>query len=413
MSSKRLRPSQGYDRAPAPDASTPTPTPAPSVGNAALAERLRERALTQAGGDPCSTVVSPGDTLWGLSERYRGSGTQWPELYARNQGVVGSDPDLIYPGQALDLCPAREPSTPEQTTEQTPASPDQLTIEEYLDLVGAMEQRYAGQLPEGQRGDATPDFVAAMRATHGYEGGPWEKMIPDAPDIPALSPMAYPELQQLFQQNQDGSQGPARKVRLPNGDLIDPGHLYTGIDASLHPDASWEMDLYGINGRDGATWSGDVGQAIVGYDEARGTETPLTHDQAAEHFASEADLNADLDGVVLGATIDPSKDLTSQLRSYYTDPNAETTYERRASQFCEVVGIGTEGGKVSGDGEALIRDQTDHFAEAYARRYEGKMSLGRGIVESRYDPSADPSKAQTDRFIDYLNSGLGGAGDEP
>lgn len=44
-------------------------------------------------------VVS-GDTLSGIAED---NGTSWPSLYANNRSVIGGDPNLILPGQALRL----------------------------------------------------------------------------------------------------------------------------------------------------------------------------------------------------------------------------------------------------------------------------------------------------------------------
>ncbi|MEU6219793.1 transglycosylase family protein [Streptomyces sp. NPDC047022] len=45
-------------------------------------------------------TVREGDTLSEIAERH---GTTWQELYARNKAVIGGDPDLIMPGQRLDL----------------------------------------------------------------------------------------------------------------------------------------------------------------------------------------------------------------------------------------------------------------------------------------------------------------------
>lgn len=47
-------------------------------------------------------VVS-GDTLWGISQRYLGNGARWPEIYNLNKGVVGGNPNLIYPGQQFKI----------------------------------------------------------------------------------------------------------------------------------------------------------------------------------------------------------------------------------------------------------------------------------------------------------------------
>ncbi|MFE6743612.1 LysM peptidoglycan-binding domain-containing protein [Streptomyces tubercidicus] len=52
-----------------------------------------------AGGD---YTVRPGDSLSAIAAAHRLSGG-WPALYDRNEGVIGSDADLIQPGQRLDL----------------------------------------------------------------------------------------------------------------------------------------------------------------------------------------------------------------------------------------------------------------------------------------------------------------------
>ena len=44
-------------------------------------------------------VVRPGDTLWDLA----GQSPEWRRLYDLNRDVIGPDPDLILPGQALRL----------------------------------------------------------------------------------------------------------------------------------------------------------------------------------------------------------------------------------------------------------------------------------------------------------------------
>lgn len=45
-------------------------------------------------------VVKSGDSLWAISKRMGGQGGgNWRELYEENKSVIGSNPNLIYPGQ--------------------------------------------------------------------------------------------------------------------------------------------------------------------------------------------------------------------------------------------------------------------------------------------------------------------------
>ncbi|MFD5636917.1 transglycosylase family protein [Streptomyces sp. NPDC127077] len=45
-------------------------------------------------------TVREGDTLSAIAARH---GTTWRKIYAANQSVIGGDPDLIVPGQRLDI----------------------------------------------------------------------------------------------------------------------------------------------------------------------------------------------------------------------------------------------------------------------------------------------------------------------
>ncbi|MBT2491835.1 transglycosylase family protein [Streptomyces sp. ISL-96] len=47
-------------------------------------------------------TVRAGDSLWAIADAHDVSGG-WAALYAANEKTVGSDPDLIVPGQSLDL----------------------------------------------------------------------------------------------------------------------------------------------------------------------------------------------------------------------------------------------------------------------------------------------------------------------
>ncbi|MEN8704765.1 MAG: hypothetical protein ABF306_01390 [Nocardioides marinisabuli] len=78
---------------------------------------LPERAVGPAARPISSQVrVEPGDTLWGLcAERLVRGGHAptdaavaacWPRVHAANRDLLGDDPDLLHPGQALRLPPA-------------------------------------------------------------------------------------------------------------------------------------------------------------------------------------------------------------------------------------------------------------------------------------------------------------------
>ncbi|MFF2128903.1 LysM peptidoglycan-binding domain-containing protein, partial [Streptomyces olivochromogenes] len=79
----------------APAKSTTKSVPAQTSEAPARASGHTNRAASR--GD---YTVRGGDTLSGIAERH---GTTWRKIYAANRAVIGGDPDLIMPGQRLDL----------------------------------------------------------------------------------------------------------------------------------------------------------------------------------------------------------------------------------------------------------------------------------------------------------------------
>ncbi|MET7351244.1 transglycosylase family protein [Streptomyces mirabilis] len=79
----------------APTKSTTRSAPAQTSEAPARASGHPNRAASR--GD---YTVRGGDTLSGIAERH---GTTWRKIYAANRAVIGGDPDLITPGQRLDL----------------------------------------------------------------------------------------------------------------------------------------------------------------------------------------------------------------------------------------------------------------------------------------------------------------------
>jgi nucleoid-associated protein YgaU len=52
--------------------------------------------------------VIKGESLWLISQKYYGSGHEWPKIYLKNPKVVGANPDLIYPGDELRIIPLEQ-----------------------------------------------------------------------------------------------------------------------------------------------------------------------------------------------------------------------------------------------------------------------------------------------------------------
>ncbi|MFI6528012.1 transglycosylase family protein [Streptomyces uncialis] len=107
------------------DGASPSATADPATGEDTGAGRHRggpatEEAVDSRAGDPAgrhasrggatrdeldkSYTVQSGDNLWDIADS-QGVEGGWSALYDGNKGTVGTDPDLILPGQSLDLVP--------------------------------------------------------------------------------------------------------------------------------------------------------------------------------------------------------------------------------------------------------------------------------------------------------------------
>lgn len=57
---------------------------------------------TSGGGSGGTTyTVKKGDNLWTLAKKFYGSGADYTKIYEANRGVIGGNPNLIYPGQVF------------------------------------------------------------------------------------------------------------------------------------------------------------------------------------------------------------------------------------------------------------------------------------------------------------------------
>jgi nucleoid-associated protein YgaU len=46
-------------------------------------------------------TVQPGDTLWGIAQKFYGNGSLYMEIYKANKDLIGNNPDLIKVGMEL------------------------------------------------------------------------------------------------------------------------------------------------------------------------------------------------------------------------------------------------------------------------------------------------------------------------
>lgn len=69
----------------------------------ASVESQRETTTSPAPTMPQTYTVVKGDCLWNIAKHFYGNGSKYTDIYNANRDVIGSNPNLIYPGQVLTI----------------------------------------------------------------------------------------------------------------------------------------------------------------------------------------------------------------------------------------------------------------------------------------------------------------------
>lgn len=200
-------------------------------------------------------------------------------------------------------------------------------IEHYIAAVIKAERIYHGQL-------SVWSLITALRKT--WDGGAYNSLSWRI-TMPAQYHWADPIDLDRTRGGDRFSDRDRRVLRgiaclfTPQHGCIDFGHVLTGVNARCRPQAAPVLHVMGLNNPArvvaATTWSGDVASVYVGLYPER-TNPEATLDRAWDCFASEEDMLADVDGVVLGETVynDAGSTAFSQLlRQYYgPSPRSQT-----------------------------------------------------------------------------------------
>lgn len=177
--------------APAPSATVRAPSDPTASGPAATGPRDADEGAVE-------YVVRPGDTLWGISERFYGTGDEFPRLVAANAGRVMPDgrrftrAGVIQPGWVLVIPPPRAAADPPAGSNVYVVRPGDTLRGIAARLLGSearwpepfARNRGIARLPAG-RVLSEPDVI--------WPGLRLHLPAPDAPpDQPAPSPAAPP-----------------------------------------------------------------------------------------------------------------------------------------------------------------------------------------------------------------------------
>jgi resuscitation-promoting factor RpfA len=90
----------------------PPPRPAGRTGEASPTHRAARAEDAEVGKPPMPVrrvVVQPGDSLWSIAAEILETSDPariaryWPRIHQLNRQLIGADPNLIFPGQVLEL----------------------------------------------------------------------------------------------------------------------------------------------------------------------------------------------------------------------------------------------------------------------------------------------------------------------
>lgn len=69
----------------------------------AAPEPVREATAAPAPAASQTYTVVKGDCLWNIAKKFYGNGSKYTVIYNANKGVIGGNPNLIYPGQVFTI----------------------------------------------------------------------------------------------------------------------------------------------------------------------------------------------------------------------------------------------------------------------------------------------------------------------
>jgi hypothetical protein len=268
-----------------------------------------------------------------------------------------------------------------------PAPETAIGMEEFIDLVIREEQKY----PEEEQRNTSLMITRLRKIFYGAES--WdENLIRGVEDID--SPYGEPRERERSRQRVEVGLGfltnfdmvdtetypvdPAtgqrpeiyqnQEISLPNGDYIDMGHIFAGLDAFNHRhNVSAPLFSYiQIDNVEGTTWVGDLGSVLaeIQFEALRNDGEISENDQQdlINEFASAQDMLGNIDAYAIADSydIDGSEQKVSDiLQDFYLGEGVQAHQSRRYRIFA--AGIGLE--NWNGSGWSNEDDRVEHYTD--------------------------------------------------
>lgn len=181
-------------------------------------------------------IVQPGDNLWDIASKQMGGGQNWGELYRMNEGVIGSNPGMIHPGQELTL--SGDPGAAVAT--DIPSAD-----------AGSIAQQSSGMTAPSQAApSATPPSMASSYSA-GDAGGALQQQAPSnmmnsvapqqtglqsqVPQVDTSANLQAPAANPQFGHSASvgGEQSITSGTQVPTGEASPNNQMYEGNDGAL------------------------------------------------------------------------------------------------------------------------------------------------------------------------------------
>lgn len=259
------------------------------------------------------------------------------------------------------------------------------TIEDFVALVERVEDAYGG----------IPWQDVTTRLRKEYYPGPggaysglkdafqWGDLVDEQDEMPALEvpPVAIEDVAALR----------STQVININGDEVDIGHLLTGVDSMNFPTVAGIFDAHNMEGPAAATWSGDVGSAMVKYVRKESERIEEIEDDAQRReeyyqgWAGQSDMFGDYDGLAIANldSLGADAPLSERLWAYYID-SVEEGANQRYHNFCDASQLEYLGNSLSDEAKERIREQISSFADAFDLVDSVKDDIGYSFMDQGY-----------------------------
>jgi hypothetical protein len=280
---------------------------------------------------------------------------------------------------------------------------------DFIAMMRRIEQAYAG----------TPwqDVVSRIRkecypGPGGEYGGikasfTWDDLIDEQEDVPGLEvpPVAMSDVAAIRRHH---------VVTTETGEHVDIGHVLTGADSFNFPGVNGIFARHNMEGPAAATWSGDVGSALVKWANEATDDKSETKKHYYDRLAGSSDMLGDVDALAMAhgpnLALPASASLSQRLEAFYQPALPRIGTHQRFHGFCRASRFALENDQLDAAVRKRIRDQVLQFAQGYDIKgtivSASIIGDGGSVKDTPMGRIIDNVDWFANHFVDWVNAGL-------